>query len=75
MECLELIEHYANVKLFMNGHNHAGSYVEDNGIHYITFKGMVDTKNTLAFAYAEITPDSIFINGFGREPSRRLKIK
>ena len=72
---LALIANYPNVKLFMNGHNHSGSYIEENGIHYITFKGMVNTENTSSFAYAEITNDSIFIHGYGREENRRLKLK
>jgi len=74
-EFLTLIANYSNIKLFMNGHNHEGAYVEENGIHYITFKGMVDTENKSSFAFAEITSDSIFITGFGREENRRLQLK
>lgn len=74
-EFSKLISNYQNIKLFMNGHNHAGAYIEENGIHYITFKGMVDTETTSSFAFAEITRDSILITGFGREENRRLKLK
>lgn len=72
---LELIEPYENVKFYFNGHNHNGDYTLKNGVHHVTFKGMVDMENTSAFAATTITKDSIFIQGFGREPSRRLKIK
>jgi len=74
-EFLELIATYSNVKLFMNGHNHAGAYIENNGVHYITFKGMVDTENTTSFAQVKFTNDSIFVKGYGREESRTLKLK
>ncbi|MDT0553462.1 metallophosphoesterase [Urechidicola vernalis] len=70
----QLTKNYPNVKVFMNGHNHAGSYLEKDGIHYITFKGMVDTENESAFATATFTKDSILIKGFGREINRSLKI-
>lgn len=70
----KLTKDYPNVKVFMNGHNHAGSYLEKDGIHYITFKGMVDTENESAFATAKFTKDSILIKGYGRENDRFLKI-
>ncbi len=74
-EFLTLIENYPNVKVFLNGHNHAGSYIHKNGVHYITFKGMVDTQDSTSYALAHFTKDSLFITGFGREESRKLKIK
>ena len=60
------------MKLFMNGHNHKGAYIEKNGIHYITFKGMVDTEYTTSFARVKFTKDSIFVKGYGRELDRKL---
>jgi len=72
---IDLIDNYKNVKFYFNGHNHNGDYVLKNGVHHLTFKGMVDTENTSAFATATISKDSIIIDGYGREPSRRLKIK
>jgi len=74
-EFLGLIKKYNCVKVFMNGHNHAGSYMEENGVHFITYKGMVDTENTTSYALTKFTKDSIFIKGFGREENRKLKIK
>ncbi|SEE25006.1 metallophosphoesterase [Polaribacter dokdonensis] len=72
---LEVIKPYKNVKFFFNGHNHAGAYENINDIHYLTFKGMVDTENTSAFATAKFTKDTIFIEGYEREPSRKLVIQ
>ena len=73
-EFLELIKEYSNVKLFMNGHNHDGAYIKKDGVHYITFKGMVDTENESSFARVTFTKDSILIKGYGREENRRLNI-
>lgn len=72
---VSLIKPYKNIKIFFNGHNHAGAYAFKNNIHYVTFKGMVDTENSSAFAKVRVTKDSIFIKGFGREITRKLSIK
>lgn len=72
---LALIKPYKNVKLFFNGHNHAGAYEFVDNVHYLTFKGMVDTENTSAFAKVKFEKDTIYVEGFEREPSRKLIIK
>jgi len=72
---VSLIKPYKNVKLFFNGHNHAGAYAFVNNVHYLTFKGMVDTENTSAFAKVKFEKDTVFIEGFEREISRKLVIK
>ena len=46
-----------------------------NNVHYLTFKGMVDTENTSAFAKIKFDKDTIFVQGYEREPSRKLIIK
>mgnify|MGYP005989875391 FL=1 len=72
---ISLIKPYKNVKLFFNGHNHAGAYQLVDNVHYLTFKGMVDTENTSAFAKVKFDKDTVIIEGFFREPSRKLVIK
>ena len=72
---LSLIKPYKNVKLFFNGHNHAGAYEFVDNVHYLTFKGMVDTENTSAFAKVKFENDTVFVEGFEREISRKLVIK
>lgn len=72
---LSLIKPYKNVKLFFNGHNHAGAYEFVDNVHYLTFKGMVDTENTSAFAKVKFSKDTVFVEGFEREPSRKLVIQ
>jgi predicted phosphodiesterase len=72
---LSVIKPYKNVKIFFNGHNHEGAYQMENNVHYLTFKGMVDTQKTSAFAKVKFNKDTITIEGFYREPSRQLAIK
>lgn len=74
-EILTIIEKYDCVKAWINGHNHAGNYAEENGIHFINLKGMVDTENENAFSVITFTDKSVEIKGFGREPSRNLTLK
>jgi len=74
-QLLSIIAKYDCVKFYFNGHNHGGSYVERNGVHFLNFKGMVDTSDSTSFATVVFSKDSLFVKGFGREPSRSLKIK
>ncbi|WP_422079831.1 metallophosphoesterase [Ulvibacterium sp.] len=74
-QLLGLVEDYDCVKFYFNGHNHTGDYIENDGVHYLTFKGMVDTRDSTSFARVAFKKDSIFVTGYGREPSRRFKIK
>ncbi|MBK6284392.1 MAG: hypothetical protein IPF54_18750 [Draconibacterium sp.] len=59
----------------MNGHNHAGNYAFQNGIHFVNLKGMVETENENAFSVISFTNETIEIEGFGREESQSLSIK
>jgi hypothetical protein len=70
----ELIEKYEHVKIFMNGHNHAGAYDFKDNIHYVTFKGMVNTADSTSYAIANFYQDSIQIKGYGREKNKTLLI-
>jgi manganese-dependent ADP-ribose/CDP-alcohol diphosphatase len=73
-ELLSIISQYKCVKAYLCGHNHEGGYGFKDGIHFINFKGMVETGNNTAFAELTLTSDSIFVEGQGIEPNRRLKI-
>lgn len=72
---IKVFESSGNVVAYFNGHNHAGNYVEKNGIHYVNFKGMVETADTNAYSIVRVYPDRIEIKGFGREQNRVLKAK
>lgn len=69
-ELLTILEDYNHVIAWFNGHNHAGNYGIFNGIHFITFKGMVETENTNSYAIIEIYPHKFCIKGNGRQESR-----
>lgn len=65
-EIVDVIERYASVKAWFNGHNHAGHYGERNGIHYLTLHGMVDTEET-AYALIDFYDDRLEVTGIGRQ--------
>jgi len=65
---VKLLEQYTSVFAWFNGYNHAGNYGFKNGIHYVTFKAMVNTTQN-AFATANFYPDKIEILGHGRQKS------
>ena len=72
-EVLEILNKYDNIKMWMNGHNHAGNYVHELGIHFVTLTGMVETENDNAFALVSFSDNCITIQGFGREKNRKLE--
>lgn len=63
---------HPSVQAYFNGHNHAGAYGQKDGIHYLTFKGMVDTREQTSYAIVRIQNDRILIRGFGRQDNRDL---
>lgn len=74
-DMLGLVLNHKCVKAWINGHNHTGSYHEKDGLHFINFKGMVETPDSNAFALVKLTADSLIINGYGREPDRKLLLR
>jgi manganese-dependent ADP-ribose/CDP-alcohol diphosphatase len=73
-EVLAHIEPHPSVKLWLNGHEHNGNYTVQAGIHYLNFKGMLDTTET-AYAVLSFHHDRVEVAGFGREPSRTLTLR
>ncbi len=71
----ELLKKYSCAKLYLNGHNHAGAYIDDEGLHYLTLNGMVETEKVNAFAHADLFVDRLEITGFGRQESYTLKFR
>ena len=71
-EILTVIDRHPHVVAWINGHNHAGAFGERNGVPFLTMHGMVETRDTTAFATARILPDQIVFTGHGREPSREM---
>jgi 3',5'-cyclic AMP phosphodiesterase CpdA len=73
-EVVTILEKHRSIKAYFCGHNHAGDYALQNGIHYLTFQGIVETPDQNAFAIVTLEKDAIKVRGFGREPNRTLKI-
>jgi 3',5'-cyclic AMP phosphodiesterase CpdA len=71
-EVLPILEKYRNIIAWFNGHNHAGNYGNFNMIHFVTFKGMVDTESNNSFALVDVYKNKIWIRGYGREKSQIL---
>jgi manganese-dependent ADP-ribose/CDP-alcohol diphosphatase len=71
-EVLELLGKYKNVIAWFNGHNHAGNYGMYNNIHFVTFKGMVETERSNSYALVEVFKNKIRIRGSGREKDQVL---
>jgi len=71
-EVLPILEKYQNIIVWFNGHNHAGNYGNFNMIHFVTFKGMVETETNNSFALVEVYKNKIWIRGYAREKSQIL---
>ena len=68
---IDIMESYDNVVAYMNGHAHTSSYLQQNGIHYVTFNDMkFSTPST--FSVIEVKYDTLEIQGFGNETDRTL---
>jgi predicted phosphodiesterase len=74
-EVLAVLSKFSCVKVYLNGHNHAGNYVFQNGIHFLNLKGMVETETENAFSVITFSDEKIEIEGFGREESRNLLLE
>jgi manganese-dependent ADP-ribose/CDP-alcohol diphosphatase len=72
-EVLPLLENHRNIVAWFNGHNHAGNYSYLNMIHFVTFKGMVETESDNSFARIDVYKDKLSIRGYGREKSQILE--
>lgn len=71
---VDLLTAQDHVVAYFCGHNHAGNFGELKGKYFVNLCGMVDTPDTTAYAVVEVHADRLEIKGFGREPSRVLKI-
>lgn len=73
-EIVDILENYPNAIAFINGHNHAGNHVVQNGIHYITMIGMVE-NNVGSYGILEIYQDSLILKGFGDQETIHIEGK
>jgi manganese-dependent ADP-ribose/CDP-alcohol diphosphatase len=71
-EVNNILSKYGNIVAWLNGHNHEGNYDRLQNIHCVTFKGMVETKDSNSYAIIEVYNNRLIIKGYGRENSRVL---
>ncbi|MBM4018540.1 MAG: phosphatase [Planctomycetes bacterium] len=72
-DVLRVLESSKGLAAYICGHNHDGGYAAKGAAHFLNLKGMVDTPDT-AYALVEAAPDALRVTGFGREPSRVMKL-
>ncbi|GAB3319118.1 metallophosphoesterase [Larkinella ripae] len=66
-----LLENQPNVLAYFNGHVHQPSHSVHKGLHFVTFKGMVE-KEENAYAIITVYRDSVRITGYASEADRVL---
>ena len=71
-ELVDLLIRYPQVVAYFNGHNHAGNYGQKEHIHFLNFKGMVETEDENSFARVEVFTDRLEVKGHGRESPRSM---
>lgn len=70
-EIIDLIENSPRVVAFITGHNHAGAYAYQKGIHHITIAGMVENMSS-SYGILEIYEDSLILKAYGNQKSMHL---
>ncbi|MDF9794876.1 hypothetical protein OKW21_000139 [Catalinimonas alkaloidigena] len=73
-EVVNLLTRYPQVVAYFNGHNHSGNYGQKEHVHFLNFKGMVESEQENSFAIVEVYQDRLTVKGFGREDNRELMI-
>jgi 3',5'-cyclic AMP phosphodiesterase CpdA len=68
----ERLEKYGCVRAYLCGHIHAGGYLEQNGVHYLTLPAMVDTPDGKTWAMMTLYPDRLDIQGTGKIKNKTL---
>lgn len=69
---LDILAGHECVAAYMNGHNHKGHYGLHQGLHCITFKGMVEHEDRTAYAVVHCGETHMAVMGYGDENSRSL---
>lgn len=72
LEALSLLDKYPNVVAYFSGHHHGGNYVVENGLHHLTFYGMVEAKSPALGAVVHVFADRLELEGIGDQESREM---
>lgn len=71
-EVLAVLSDYDHIVAWFNGHNHDGGYGNFNMIHFVTFRGMLETAAENSYALVDVYTNKLWIRGAGREKSQIL---
>ena len=74
-EVLDLLDTTPNVVAYFSGHHHAGNYVVENGLHHLTFYGMVEAKSPSLGAVVHVFEDRLELEGIGNQESREMRFR
>lgn len=75
-DVLKVLESSGCVAAYVCGHDHKGAYAERNGIHHVTFPGIVEAGDgDNRCAVIEVYQDHLRILGSGTVPGRDLQIR
>jgi len=68
------LEESGVVAAYLNGHDHNGGYAERDGIHYVTFPGMVESGVKNSYTLVDVFADRLQLRGSGTAASRTLAL-
>ncbi|XP_072339209.1 manganese-dependent ADP-ribose/CDP-alcohol diphosphatase isoform X3 [Scyliorhinus torazame] len=73
-EILSVLHAHTSIVCFIAGHDHDGGYyLDDHGIHHLTFEGVIETSpESHAFGTIYVCEDRMILKGRGRIPDRVL---
>jgi calcineurin-like phosphoesterase family protein len=74
-EILRILDQYRVVVAWFNGHAHRGGYARRNGVHHITFPGMVESGQTNSWTMVRVFADRLELLGAGTAPSLTLRLE
>jgi manganese-dependent ADP-ribose/CDP-alcohol diphosphatase len=74
-EVLSQLDKYPNVVAYFSGHHHAGNYVVENGVHHLTFYGMVEAKSPALGGVMHVFKDRLELQGIGDQESRVMRFR
>ncbi len=73
-EVVEVLESERSAVTYMNGHDHRGGYAEKNGVHYVTFPGLVESDPARACKVVDVYPDRLVVRSAGQADGQVLRI-
>lgn len=72
-EEIAAIVEQAGAVAWFNGHDHRGGYARRNGIHYVTFPGMVESGAAGSWTIVRVHDGYLELRGSGTAPHRVLR--